>query len=100
MKEQTGIDVPQPLSNDLYHYILKVDRSFRGVYGQKYTLFCIISSNVTLLATELLGQFQNFLNTPCNDYFMYINKSAFPPFFNEHYLFNYYSDAALFDLFV
>ena len=64
------------------------------------SLFCIISSNVTLLVTELLGQFQNFLNTTCNYYFMYINKSAFHPFFNENYLFNYYSDAALFVLFV
>ena len=67
MKEQTGIDVPQPLSNDLYHTISKVDRSFRGVYRLKYIfIFCIISSNVTLLVTELSGQFQNFLNTPHN----------------------------------
>ena len=36
MKEQTGIDIPQPLSNDLYRYISKVDRSLRGVYRQKY----------------------------------------------------------------
>ena len=35
MKEQTGIDVPRPLSNDRYHYISKVDRSFRGVCRQK-----------------------------------------------------------------
>ena len=64
------------------------------------SLFCIISSNVTLLVTELLGQFQNFLNTPRNHSFMYINKSAFHPFFIENYLFTYYSDAALIDLFV
>ena len=31
------------------------------------SLFCIISSNVTLLVTELLGQFQDFLNTPRNN---------------------------------
>ena len=36
MKGQTGIDVPRPLSNDLYHYNSKVDRRFRGVYRQKY----------------------------------------------------------------
>ena len=28
-KGQTGIDVPRPLSNDLYHYISKVDRSLK-----------------------------------------------------------------------
>ena len=28
------------------------------------SLFCIISSNVTMIGTELLGQFKNFLNTP------------------------------------
>ena len=64
--EQTGIDVLQPLSNDLYHYISKVDRSLRGVYRESISLFCIISSNVTLLVTELLGQFQIFLHTPHN----------------------------------
>ena len=64
------------------------------------SVFCIISSNVTLLFTELLGQFKNFLNTPRNHQFMYINKIAFHPFFIENYLFTYYSDAALFDLFV
>ena len=64
------------------------------------SIFCIISSNVTLLVTELLGQFQNFLNTPHIHKVMYINRSAFYPFFIENYLFTYYSDAALFDLFV
>ena len=68
--------------------------------GKNVPLFCIISSHVTLLVTEVLGQFQGFLNTPRNHQFMYINKSAFHPFFIEHYLITYNLDAALFDLFV
>ena len=57
MKEQTGIDLPRRGSKDLYHYISKVDRSFRGLYRQKYIFILYNSSNVTLQVTELLGQF-------------------------------------------
>ena len=79
MKEQTDIVVTRPLSNDLYHYISKVIFRFlifaplltlievlEVCIDKNISLFCIISSNVTLLVTELLGQFQNFLNTTRN----------------------------------
>ena len=69
MKEQTGIDVPRSLSNNLYHYISKVLEVLELCIDKNKSLICIISSNVTLLVTELLGQFQNFqnfLSTPRN----------------------------------